>query len=126
MAVFTATSSIMELTESTSLKDYLDALVEAGDITYEGYESAYGFYITTVYDIKEQINYTDTGSSGYSWMVYTDYIEGEDGVQYANPEYGVFYYNGKELASASYGVSYLPCVEGYTYALVYEGWSYNY
>lgn len=126
LAVFTASSTVIEFTDTTSVKDYLDALAEKGEISFTGEESTYGFYITSVYGIEEQINYTDTGSSGYSWMVYTDYIKGEDGVQYANPEYGVFYYNGKELASASYGVSYLPCVEGYTYALVYEGWSYSY
>ena len=119
--VFTASSEFAELGEDTSVKDYLDALVEADDITYEGYESDYGYYITSVNGIAEQISYTDTGSSGYSWLVYTNFLE-EDGVPYANAEYGVYTYNGIELASASYGVSYLPCVEGYTYALVYEAW----
>ena len=125
-AVFTASSDIMELTETTSVKDYLDALAEAGEISYTGEESTYGFYITSVYGIAETSATAADGSSfGYSWMVYTDFVE-DDGVQYANSEYGVFDYNGKELASASYGVSYLPCVEGYTYALVYEAWSYSY
>lgn len=123
--VFVASSDIVEITENTSLKDYLDALVVAGDITYEGYESTYGYYITSVNGIAEQVSTTGTGSSGYSWMVYTDFTE-EDGVTYADPAYGTYDYNGTELASASYGISALPCVEGYTYALVYEAWSYSY
>ncbi len=57
-------------------------------------------------------------------MLYTDFTEA-DGVTYADSSYGTFDYNGRELACASYGVSYLPCVEGYSYALVYEAWSYT-
>ena len=53
-----------------------------------------------------------------------DFTE-EDGVVYADPEYGTFEHGGKTLASASYGASQLPCVEGYTYALVYQAWSYS-
>lgn len=124
-AAFTASSEVMELTYTTSVKDYLDALAEDGLITFEGYESSYGYYITAVNGIEEQTTNTATGSSGWSWMVYTDFTE-DDGTIYADPAYGTFEYNGTTLASASYGVSYLPCVEGYTYALVYQSWSYSY
>ena len=88
----------------------------------EGYDSTYGYYITSVNGVSERTD--ESGTSGYSWMLYTDFTE-EDGVTYADPSYGTFEHGGKTLASASYGVSQLPCVEGYTYALVYQAWSYS-
>lgn len=117
--VFTVSSSVMDLTDSTSVYDYLCALQEDGEITFEGYDSSYGYYITSVNGVAEQ-----TGTnSGYSWMLYTDLAE-LDGVTYSSADYGSWEYDGKTLNSASYGISYLPAVEGYTYALVYSYWSY--
>ena len=118
-AAFTASSEIAELTLETSVADYLNALEAEGMISVDGCESTYGYYITVVNGISEQT----TASGGYSWMLYTDFVE-EDGVTYADPEYGTFEYGGKTLASASFGVSNMPCVENYTYALVYSAWSY--
>ena len=119
--VFTASSDVTELTAETSLKNYLDALAAKGELVYDGTEGAYGYFITSVFGIAGQSS--DDGSSGYSWMIYTDYT-GEGDEVYADPAFGTFVYGGKTLASASYGVSLLPCEEGYTYALVYEAWSY--
>lgn len=121
-AAFTASDDVLQLTDKTSVKDYIDALAGDGKIDVEGYESTYGYYITSVNGVSESTD--ESGTSGYSWMLYTDFTE-EDGVTYADPAYGTFEHGDKTLASASYGVSQLPCVEGYTYALVYQGWSYS-
>ena len=121
-AAFTASDDVLQLTDKTSVKDYIDALADDGKIDVEGYESTYGYYITSVNGVSESTD--ESGTSGYSWMLYTDFTE-EDGVIYADPAYGTFEHGGKTLASASYGVSQLPCVEGYTYALVYQAWSYS-
>ena len=123
--VFKASSDVMDITESSTMKDYMDALVEDGRLTYEGGESIYGYYISSVCGVAEQTYYGDGYSYGMSWSVYTDYATDDDGVIYAT-DYQTFDYNGKELWYASYGVSTLPCVEGCTYALVYEAWSYSY
>ncbi|MCD8373471.1 MAG: hypothetical protein LUD27_09270 [Clostridia bacterium] len=122
---FTATESVLSMDESTSVYDYLSALQEAGMITFEGYESSYGYYITSVNGIEEQSEYNSdyTSGSGWSWMIYTSLYE-LDGVTYATNEYGEFSYGGIGMGQASYGVSYLPCVAGYSYALIYEAWSY--
>lgn len=121
-AAFTASDEVLQLTDTTSVKDYIDALADSGKIDVVGYESTFGYYITSVNGVAER---TDaSGTSGYSWMVYTNFTE-EDGVTYADPAYGTFEYGDVTLASASYGVSQLPCVEGYVYALVYQAWSYS-
>ena len=111
-AVFVADDGFFTLTETTSVKDYMDALQENGDLVFGGRNDTYGFFIESVYGTKAEGN--------AFWAVYTDLvtIEGDDTV-YSNAEYGTFTYGNKTLNSASYGVSGLPCVDGYTYALVY-------
>jgi hypothetical protein len=110
---FTAAAEVMALTEKTSLKDYLDALQKGGELVYGGKEGDYGFYIESVYGKKAEGN--------AFWAVYTDLVtlEGDDFV-YSNADYGTVTVGGKTLNSASVGVSSLPCVEGYTYAIVYS------
>ena len=112
-AIFTASGDVMTLKESTSVKDYMDVLKANGELVFDGSEGDYGYYITSVY------NKSASGNS--FWAVYTDLvtIEGDDTV-YSNAEYGTFKYGDKTLNSASFGVSGLPCIEGYTYALVYS------
>lgn len=111
-AVFTADGGVMTLKESTSVKDYMDALKANGELVFDGSNGDYGYYITSVYN-------TAATDNSY-WAVYTDLvtIDGDDTV-YSNAEYGTFKYGNKTLNSASFGVSGLPCIEGYTYALVY-------
>lgn len=111
--VFTADGEVLTLTDTTSVKDYMDALSKNGELVFGGSESEYGFYLQSVYSTKAEGN-------AY-WAVYTDLVklEGDDAV-YSNAEYGTYNYNGKTLNSASFGISTLPCVEGYTYALVYS------
>lgn len=93
-----------------SLYDVLTLFVENGEIRMEGSESEYGFYITSV-------NGTQADTESY-WAVYTT-LGTMDGVRYSDPTYGTWSYEGRELASASYGVSGLPLVTGEVYALVF-------
>ncbi len=95
---------------SGSMQDAIAKLKEAGQITYEGSESEYGFYITSVN------GYTPDASKNEFWAVYTTLGEYE-GVSYSSAEYGTYNYKGTSCASASYGISGLPMVEGYLYIL---------
>lgn len=110
---FTASS------DKASMKDYLDALKEDGAITFEGSESQYGFFITSVLGVSSKtVSSTANSYSGYDWTVYTTLKE-KDGVVYAYAD-STFVYDGITLYKGAYGVSGIPCVEGETYALVYE------
>lgn len=121
--VFTADAKTLEYAEGTVVKDYyitvidyLLVLQERGGLEFEGYEGEWGYYITSVNGTKED--------ETHFWLVYTDLVTvGGDGVIYSDPSFGTYEYNGKTLNSASYGVSALPCLEGYTYALVYSSYS---
>ena len=98
-----------------SLEEAMSALKEAGELTYEGSESEYGFYLTSVN------GYTPDEAANEYWAVYTTLGEYE-GVEYSNSEYGTYDYNGKTCASASYGISGLPAVENEIYVLVVESY----
>lgn len=116
---FTATGDQMTITQNTSMKDYLDSLAEDGKITFTGSDGSYGFHIDSVFGINEvATEFTANTWAGYSWMVYTSLIT-LDGVIYADESIKAEY-NGVEFYLASYGVSGLPVVEGYSYALIYE------
>lgn len=120
--VFTATSDVMTITDDTTVYDYLIALKNNGEIEIEGSDTGFGYYITSVNGTAEVIS--SDYSEGTSWAVYLDFktIEGDDGI-YAN-DYSTCEYKGTTLYYASVGVSSLPCIEGHTYALVFEHWSY--
>lgn len=96
-----------------SLEEAMSALKEAGKLTYEGSEGDYGFYLASVN------GYTPDESANEYWAIYTTLGEYE-GVEYSNSEYGTYDYGGKTLASASYGVSGIPMVEGEIYVLAVE------
>ena len=98
-----------------SLEEAMSALKEAGELTYEGSESEYGFYLTSVN------GYTPDAENNEYWAVYTTLGEYE-GVEYSNSEYGTYDYNGKSCTSASYGISGLPMVEKEIYVLVVESY----
>ena len=96
-----------------SLEEAMSALKEAGKLTYDGSEGEYGFYINSVN------GYTPNAENNEYWAVYTTLGE-YDGVEYSTADYGTYDYDGKTLASASYGISGLPLVEGEIYVLVIE------
>ena len=98
-----------------SLEEAMRSLQESGLLTYDGSESEYGFYLTSVN------GYTADESQNEYWAVYTTLGEYE-GAEYSNSEYGTYDYNGKTCASASYGISGLVMVEGEIYVLTVESY----
>ncbi|MDE6613099.1 MAG: hypothetical protein K2K28_00900 [Clostridia bacterium] len=119
--IFTASDDVLTIDENTTVKDYLDALQKNGELSFEGSDGDYGFFLTS-FDGKENQVISVSPYEGYSWMLYLDFTE-LDGTIYAT-DYSVCEYEGKTLYSASYGVSGIPCVEGHTYAFVYEYYKY--
>lgn len=116
---FTASADVMPLTDTTSVKDYMDALKESGFIDFDGTDGQYGFFLTSVLGLESRtVSSTASRYAGYEWNVYSTLTQ-YDGVIYATDE-SVFVYDGVTLYRAAYGVSGMLCAEGYTYALVYE------
>lgn len=110
---------ISEIDEGTSFADYLTALKARGDIDFEATQSDYGLYITS---INGTANVDNADNTGCFWAFYIDFTE-IDGVIYGT-DYALCEYEGKTLYSSSYGVSGTPCLDGHTYAFVYEPYSY--
>ena len=98
-----------------SLEDAMNALAESGELSFDGSESEYGFFITSV-------NGVSADPASQYWAVYTT-LGDYEGVSYSNAEYGTFDHDGATLNSASYGISGLPAVEGELYALTLESFA---
>ena len=106
---------VMETEDGKSMYDALVALQADGRLTFDGSESTYGFYITSD-------NSVAATNENY-WAVYTT-LGTYEGVSYSDATWGTIEHSGPPgntctLASASYGVSGLPLVEGELYALVW-------
>lgn len=106
---------VMETEDGKSMYDALVALQADGRLTFDGSESTYGFYITSVNGIA--------ATNENYWAVYTT-LGTYEGVSYSDATWGTIEHsdalgNTYTLASASYGVSGLPLVEGELYALVW-------
>ncbi|MDE6868771.1 MAG: hypothetical protein K2J83_06505 [Clostridia bacterium] len=115
---FTASDEVLEMDENTSLKDYMDALKEGGKLDFNGSESDYGFYVTEILGVGSvYVSSTENSYAGYDWYVYTT-LTTLDGVIYSSDE--TFVFNGLTLYKSAYGVSGLPCVDGESYAFVYQ------
>ena len=107
LVVFTAPDNFAMI----SVKEYLDGLVAAGEISYTIEDGM-------IISLNGTENITQVNSGSY-WMIYSDLLE-KDGVIYADPTYGTYNHNGGTLASCSYGAESMPVIAGYTYALVFE------
>lgn len=106
---------VMETEDGKSMYDALVALQADGRLTFDGSESTYGFYITSVNGVA--------ATNDNYWAVYTT-LGTYEGVSYSDATWGTIEHsdalgNTYTLASASYGVSGLPLVEGELYALVW-------
>lgn len=110
---FTVKDNVMNITDTTTIKDYMDVLAANGDLSYSGTNQSYGFFLETVNGVT-----ADSANNEY-WMIYTDLVT-LDGVVYSSDEYGGYEYNGTTLGYASYGMDGMPCVVGYTYVFVLE------
>ena len=105
---------IVEAEEGATALSALTKLQEEGKIQFESKNGAFGAYITSVNGKAEQ----SSGSSGYSWMLYTSDDE------HSSTEYGSIEYNGKTYGQAGMGASMLVVKEGEYYIWAYEAWSY--
>lgn len=91
-----------------SVEDAIKKFKNEGDLDYDGTTDEYGLYVASVN------GYTVTGNE--YWAVYTSLGE-YNGVAYSDLSWGSYEYDGVNCASASYGVTYLPLVEGEIYIL---------
>ena len=103
---------ILRADETDTGKSVFDALQafaqeESISLTYE--MGDYGAMITSV-------NGVSLTQANEFWAVYTS-LETYEGVSYSSTQYGTYGYGGQTLGSASYGVSYLPLVEGEIYVI---------
>lgn len=111
--VFTADDAVVIKANTTegSLEDALNVLKDSNALDFTGSQSEYGLYIESVNGRT-----ADADKNEY-WAVYTTLTE-LDGVSYSSAEYGTYDYDGTQCASASFGASGLPMVEGNLYAVV--------
>lgn len=111
--VFTAEDAVVIKANTTegSLEDALNVLKDSNALDFTGSQSEYGLYIESVNGRT-----ADADKNEY-WAVYTTLTE-LDGVSYSSAEYGTYDYDGTQCASASFGASGLPMVEGNLYAVV--------
>ena len=111
--VFTAEDAVVIKANTTegSLEDALNVLKDSNALDFTGSQSEYGLYIESVNGRT-----ADADKNEY-WAVYTTLTE-LDGVSYSSAEYSTYDYDGTQCASASFGASGLPMVEGNLYAVV--------
>ena len=113
----TQTMVVMKVTEAEENATALSALTklkEEGLIDFVAVDGTYGAYITSI-NGKEEIS---SGTSGYSWMIYTSDTE------FSSTEYGAVEYNRVTYGQASLGASSLIVKAGYLYIWAYTEWSY--
>ena len=120
--VFTPSSQVTNIGYSTSVADYLNALKAKSYLAFESNTGDFGLFITSMDGTPNVDNGNLTGSS---WMLYIDFLTLEgDGAIYGS-DFSTVVYEGKTLYSSNNGVSGTPCVEGHTYAFVYEAYDYS-
>lgn len=120
--VFVGTTEVLKEKDGYSVYDYLRALSLKNQLTFEGRNGKFGYYVTSVNGKSETVG----TNSGSSWTLYISFktLEGDDAV-YAGGDYTTEYvYGNTTLYSAIYGVSGVPYVSGATYALVLQSWSF--
>ena len=116
--VYAFTAEEGKVAADGSMLDYMNALKTAGDLSFDGADGDYGFYITSVLGVgSKMVSSTANSYSGWDWAVYTT-VTTVDGVTYSGTQ--SFDYSGITFYKASYGVSGIPCIDGESYALVYE------
>ena len=120
--IFTPSSQVMNIGYSTSVADYLNALKAKNHLTFESQTGDFGLFITSM-DGTPNVDNGDL--TGNSWMLYIDFLtlEGDEAVY--GSDFSTVVYEGKTLYSSNNGVSGTPCIEGHTYAFVYEAYDYS-
>ncbi len=107
--VFTVDGTKYQITESTTLNDYMNLLEDDGELYFTTSSSAYGMFITSVNGVKNGVG------SNPCWMVYTDdpdYMDTSDwGTEVV--------IDGKTYKSTTLGISSVIVKAGATYVLSY-------
>lgn len=114
--IITPSDKILPITENTVLADYMDKLVERGELTYEFSTSP---DMVTGEDMKMITSLNGKANAGSSyWMLYTDDTEN------SSADWGTTEYDGKTFRSATLGFASLPVKAGCTYIWVYQSFSF--
>lgn len=102
MVIMEVNDEVMEITETTTLLDYMNALSDDGELTF------------TISDgMITSVNGKENSMNSY-WMIYTD--DAENG----NESWGTITYKEKVYLSATLGAGELKIKSGCTYILAYQ------
>lgn len=107
--VFTADGAKYEITETTTLNDYMNALELDGKLSFTTSSSIYGMFITSVNGVKNGIG------GNPCWMVYTDDPDYMDTSDWGTK----ITIDGKTYKSTTLGISGVIVKSGMTYVLSY-------
>ena len=107
--VFTADGAKYQITETTSLNDYMNALELDGKLSFTTSSSIYGMFITSVNGVKNGIG------GNPCWMVYTDDPDFSDTSDWGTE----ITIDGKTYKSTTLGISGVIVKSGMTYVLSY-------
>ena len=102
IVIIHANNEFMEITYTTTLVDYMNALSDAGELTFNISDGM----ITS-------INGKEASMNSY-WMLYTDDVENGD------ESWGTYTYNEKVYLSAKLGAGSLIVKDGCTYVWAYQ------
>ena len=107
--VFTADGAKYQITETTTLNDYMNALELDGKLSFTTSSSIYGMFITSVNGVKNGIG------GNPCWMVYTDDPDFSDTTDWGTE----ITIDGKTYKSTTLGISGVIVKSGMTYVLSY-------
>ncbi|MBQ8886010.1 MAG: DUF4430 domain-containing protein [Clostridia bacterium] len=102
--------NVLEITETTTLTDYLNALNDKGMVGFE--------YVIENGMVVSMNGLKQNNAESKFWMLYTSDAEK------SNTAWGVLEYDGKQYGSATVGASELIIKEGETYIWCYQKVSY--
>lgn len=102
--IITVSSEQMELTENTTLLDYMQSLKADGELDFEIVNGM----ITSINGIKNPLDFSSC------WMLYTN------DTTLSNATWGTAEYNGETFGSAIAGAETLTVKDGYKYIWYYQ------
>ena len=112
--VFTVDMAKYEITETTTLNDYMNLLEIDGELSFTTSSGVYGMFITSVNGVKNGIG------GNPCWMVYTDDPEFSDTSDWGTE----VVVDGKTYKSTTVGISSVIVKANATYVLSYVEFSY--
>ena len=108
--IITIDAQKYEITETTTLNDYMNYLEIDGELSFTTSSSTYGLFITSVNGVKNGVG------SNPCWMIYTDdanYVDTSDWATSITE-------GEKTYVSATMGISGIIVSDGCTYVLSYQ------